>query len=597
MSEVNIGSVLQFTHPSWFSNEVIIAPKVNFTTCSGMMMSEPSLVTNPHRGAPSPTIYLGTANRTHLDNPDPSMLQNYAMDLILAFAWAILVAGLVVLLEFTAKHASKVEKQPWYYDWLPTIALTIFTQVHGPITAAFDARIAVSTLKTAYAPKTWAELFYTADHKWSSPLGMLTSLWSTSFRVSLVFYLFMLHTILAISAPLLLSRSYPFQTIAISQSTNLALTTFYPPSIQEIEYCFQSAVGAAGLMIGSSILDEYNSTAYVPRGSPRASYPSEMFFAGDSQQSDTVLQGLHIRGSCELVPDADDQSALDALCSQLTGSNISVLPVTNSAYSAYVVTSSCSSKPLSLSSQWMDNATSSFATAYMYISAANSSGSAAMNVSGIAVCNASYTTARAQVYGMEGAFDALEPMEMYNESTAQGGDAALAHPLTAALYALANAVEGTQTYGGNAPSTPENPVAVLRMWSYTPYIEGSNVLVPYYNQPTIAAMVDQLWAATLFMTGSIAVAGQKAGQPHDVVEHLMVSGRVREPMWAAAAWAILALWFALIVLMTVLLFRPAIGDSLGSYVAGRLLAENPELVRDKEYGRLKDNENMLRAFP
>lgn len=230
MSEVN-RFVLQFTHPSWFSNEVIIAPKVNFTTCSGVMMSEPSLVTNPHRGAPSPAIYLGTTNRTHLDNADPSMLQNYAMDLILAFAWAILVAGLVVLLEFTAKHASKVEKQPWYYDWLPTIALTVFTQVHGPITAAFDARIAVSTLKTAYAPKTWAELFYTADHKWSSPLGMLTSLWSTSFRVSLVFYLFMLHTILAISAPLLLSRSYPFQTIPISQSTNLALTTFYPPSI------------------------------------------------------------------------------------------------------------------------------------------------------------------------------------------------------------------------------------------------------------------------------------------------------------------------------------------------------------------------------
>lgn len=350
-------------------------------------------------------------------------------------------------------------------------------------------------------------------------------------------------------------------------------------------------------MTGSSILDEYNSTAYVPRGSTRASYPSEMFFAGDSQQSDTALQGLHIQGSCELVPDADDQSALDALCSQLTGSNVSVLPVTNSAYSAYVVTSSCSSKPLSLSSKWMDNATSSFATAYMYISAANSSGSAAMNVSGIAVCNASYTTARAQVYGMEGAFDALEPMEMYNASAAQGGDAALAHPLTAALYALANAVEGTQTYGGNAPSTPENPVAVLRMWSYTPYIEGSNVLVPYYNQPTIGAMVDQLWAATLFMTGSIAVAGQKVGQPHDVVEHLMVSGRVREPMWAAAAWAILALWFGLIVLMTVLLFRPAIGDSLGSYVAGRLLAENPELVKDKEYGRLKDNENMLRTFP
>lgn len=522
-----------------------------------------------------------------LQNPahvDLHRLKSYPTNLVIIFMWVLVVAALLGLLEATANHASSVVKQPWYYDWLPSIILTLFTQAHGPITAAFNARIAVSALKSRHAPKTWAELFYTTDGNWSSPLGMLKSLYSTSFRVSFVYYLFILHTILAIAAPLLLSRAYPFQTIAVASPTNLLLNTFYSPNIESVQLDLQLAIGTGGAVTGLPILEVYNSSAYVPRGTSRYSPPSEMFFAGDTQQTDTQLDGLHIQGSCERVQglaDPIDPSVFIAMCNQLSTQVPWAGFIATTEDSVVVNTSSCASKPPF--GGFMDNSTTSFTTAYMWISAHNGTDAQdGVTVAGVAMCNATFTTARAKVYGLEGAFDTLEPIAIYNESAAQGGEP-LAHPLTAALVAL-----------GNSDSTaPQAHVAILSMWSYT---INPNASVTNYDQPTMETMIDQIWSATLYMTGSIGIASQQAGQAHDVIKHTMVSGRVRENMWADAAWATLGLWLLLVIYSSVFLFRPAIGDSLSSYVAARLLAEQPQLVKGQECGTLKDNENMRRPF-
>ncbi|KAF7973648.1 hypothetical protein HWV62_14730 [Athelia sp. TMB] len=551
---------------------------------------KPSAASSPYiKGLPT-TPYQSNSGQPsrHHSEGDPRLIKSYATNLIIICLWVLVAAAVVGLLEGTAHHARDVVKQPWYYDWLPTIALTLFAQAHGPITAAFDTRIAVSTLSTPWAPKTWAELFYTADGKWGSPLGMLTSLWSASFRLSLVFYLFILHTILAIVAPLLLSRAYPFQTISVVQNKSVLLNTFYPPSMSEVEFDLQIAIGSGALATGLSILNIYNSSAYVPVASSRNSMPSEMFFAGDSQQTDTVLDGLHIQGSCERVQGLSDPISEDTF---VTMCNTLVVPVNDDgpiwqgfvnqvADSTNLTIGACSSKP-PFNTNWMDNSTSSFATGYMWILGSNSTTS---NVSGVAMCNASFTTARAQVYGREGTFDALEPTAVYNGSLATGANP-LAHPLTAALVGLQNP---PLSYPDNKPYL--SSIAVFRMFGYSSGVGTDN-----YNQPTIDEMIGQIWAGALFMTSSIAIVSQKE-LAHDAVAHALVSGRVRQTVWADAACAVLALWFLLLVFLAVGLFRPAVGDGMSAYVAGRLLAEHPELVRGKEYGTLGDNENMQRAF-
>ncbi|KZP26644.1 hypothetical protein FIBSPDRAFT_1040677 [Athelia psychrophila] len=544
-----------------------------------------------HQNLPS-TPYLDRAPQPPGSDPDQRLVKSYSTNLIIAFLWVILVAGLVGLLEATVSTAKTAAKQPWYFDWLPTVALTVFTQAHGPITAAFHARIAVSALKTRWAPKTWAELFYTADGKYGSPLGVLTSLWSTGGKVSLVFWLFIVHTVLAIAAPLLLARAYPVQAISVAVAEhNMLLNTFYSPNMENVEFPLQVAIGGGGLATGLSVLEVFNSSAYVPRESLKQGTPSEMFFAGDSKLTDTVLEGLHIQGSCERVLGLADPIGTEdfvAMCGALPqplGSNQAIFAgfVDNNQDSTHVNTSACGSRPPY--NTWMDNATSSFTTGYMWINAYNSTNaSEGTTVSGVAMCNATFTTARAAVYGLSGTFDSLEPIAVYNDTLGNQVGNVLGHPLTAAMYTLQN-----------PPGTALNgPVAVLDMWGYTPY--NSDSLGPNYDQPTIDDMISQIWAGALYMTSSIAMASQKAEQPHDAVAYFLVSGRVREGMWAVAAWAVLILWFMLIILLGVLLFRPAIGDSMSSYEAGRLLAERPELVRGKEYGTLGDNEYMKRPF-
>ncbi|KAF7971413.1 hypothetical protein HWV62_21270 [Athelia sp. TMB] len=525
---------------------------------------------------------------------DLRLIKSYPINLVIICLWAILVAATVGLLEATARHAPFVVKQPWYYDWLPTIALTVFAQAHGPITAAFHARLAVSTLGTRWAPKTWEELFYTADGKWGSPLGILTSLWSASFRLSLVYYIFILHTLLAIVAPLLLSRAYPFHTISVTQNMSLPLNTFDPPSMSLVEFELQLAIGSGSLETGLSILDIYNSSAYVPVGSSRDSTPSEMFFAGDSFQTDTVLDGLHMQGGCERVQGLADpisEDAFMAMCNTLTTPANDGGPTWGNMPNVYweetnITTISCASKP-PYNTNWMDNATSSFTTAYMWILASNSTNSTnatdGITVSGVAKCNATFTTAQARVHGMEGTFEALAPIAVYSGSLAEQAEP-LAHPLTAAMVALGNPGPGS--------TGPSSPAAVLRMWGFTPYAAGGGVS---YNQPTIEDMIDQIWAGALFMTSSIVTVSEKM-KAHDVVVYAFVSGRVRQKVWADAVVIILGLWILLIVCLAVGLFRPAIGDGMSSYVAARLLAERPELVRGSKYGTLKDNENMQRSF-
>ena len=523
---------------------------------------------------------------------DPRLIKSYPTNLIIICFWAILVAAIVGLLEATARNAPFVIKQPWYYNWLPTIALTVFAQAHGPITAAFHARLAVSTLGTRWAPKTWEELFYTADGKWGSPLGILTSLWSASFRLSVVYYLFILHTLLAIVAPLLLSRAYPSHTISVTQNMSLPLSTFDPPGMSLIEFELQLAIGSGSLETGLSILEIYNSSAYLPVGSSSDLTPSEMFFAGDSLETDTMLDGLHIQGGCERVQGLDDpisEDAFMAMCNTLTIPADDDGPMWANATNVFwegtnITTNSCASKP-PYSNNWMDNATSSFTTGYMWILASNSTnGTDGITVSGVAKCNATFTTAQARVHGMEGTFEALAPIAIYNGSLAEQAEP-LAHPLTAAMVALGNPPEGSST-------GPSSPAAVLRMWGFTPYAADGGV---NYNQPTIDDMIDQIWAGALFMTSSIVTVSENIKE-RDVVVYAFVSGRVRQTVWADAVVVILGFWFLLIVCLAVGLFRPAIGDGMSSYVAARLLAEHPELVRGSKYGTLKDNENMQRSF-
>ena len=230
--------------------------------------------------------------------------------------WSLFI-GLTVAVHERAHHvtwdSSRVaagDNIPWMYRsglGLPSTLRTIFIQAHGPITAMHLARLAVSALDTSWAsPRTWTEVFWLANRRWSGPVGLAETGWAMASRrrahMSLGFCLFALISIVALGTPVVLTRAYP--SVAGQVNHTISVEDRAPtPSWDggddhwddQVQYGYiRWATGAP-----PSVLMPLN--AYTGLETPLPAAGGDWFIASDSNKSELTLNGIRVVGGCEVV--------------------------------------------------------------------------------------------------------------------------------------------------------------------------------------------------------------------------------------------------------------------------------------------------------
>ncbi|KAK7020144.1 hypothetical protein VNI00_017865 [Paramarasmius palmivorus] len=167
------------------------------------------------------------------------------------------------------------------------------------------SRLAIGSLhSSSTSPRTYAELFWSADRKWSGPLGILSctvGMFKLRTRVSVTFILFAITCLLAISTPLLLNAAYPHTTVEIESLIMVRPSTASPARMKTVSMYNQLSTGSGQWATGLPTLSMNGGSIYL--SDEVEVDEEEMFFAGDSQGMDMSLPGIRLLGSCKVMED------------------------------------------------------------------------------------------------------------------------------------------------------------------------------------------------------------------------------------------------------------------------------------------------------
>ena len=507
-------------------------------------------------------------------------LAYHPFSLIVFLFWTAFIAVLITLLELSAASAPTSIYQPWHYNWLPGVLLTIFAQGHVAVTAMYLGRLGMSALHIqGYSPASWAELFWQADRKWQGPLGILSMTYQKiKMRAKLSVTLILLAgtCMIATITPVLMLRAYPIATVDVVTQTVLQLKAFWPPQIETIDSYSQVATGGGAWTTGTSVLSVYNSSVFIPAGTVRVDTEvNDIFFAGDTLGADAEMNGVRTHGQCQTLISGpvDNGTFISSMCPQLAGvqSPQNINAVTNISWWGKVT----------VSLAWCSNSNGSLmgnTSALVWLNASNST----ETVQGVVKCDVTFGTGTAKLNGRDRTFTAFQDVTMYNATAAQGGEPLL-HPADAALKALDQSLPYTKFSGS----------AMITMLGYGVDANGGDL---NFSQPSLDVMGQRLWQGMAHMGAAVGLLSQQNGHAYPVTVHDFVAGRTIDNVLARLVWALSSIWFSLLLGGTFMFFTPTFGDSLNSYVAARLLVENPALVEGYCCGSLQENAKMGAMF-
>jgi len=197
-------------------------------------------------------------------------LEMHPLSLCVTMLWIGFIIGMLFDLEKAVSNATSSLVQPWYYESLPGILLTIFAQGHVTITAMHLSRLAVSALHfSTTSPNTWAELFWLADSSWQGPIGFLGAvkgMLGLRKRASLTFFLFTFTCAVSLVTPVFLARGYPETSLIVDVQTTFNPNTASVAHMASVDAYAQLASGSGAWSTGRSVLSLYNSSTYTPAG-------------------------------------------------------------------------------------------------------------------------------------------------------------------------------------------------------------------------------------------------------------------------------------------------------------------------------------------
>ena len=506
----------------------------------------------------------------------------YPLSLIVVGVWIAYIIATIIVLESAAAAAPRSVHQPWRFSVLPGLMLTLFAQAHAAITAMHLARIGVSALQSPRtSPHSWAELFWLADRSWQGPVGIITTgmaMTKMKVRVSSMFVIFALTSVVALVTPIILSRAYPVGVVSVHQTTFITPSTISTTGLQNVEGLAMIEIGSSSWATGLSVLDVYNSSTYVPPGQPRSN-TSDIFFAGDIQGAEAKLPGLRLRGSCQPYT-SNAAASVEANTTSLSTfcTNFRYSTMGDPFYTSFVSYGNntisygyCIDVP-HLDPPFDTNRTESKGNAYIYFDTTNRTASA----KGMVKCQSSLSLGTALLSGTQGTYQSFQESSLYNASQASGG-LRLFDPLGALLVFLSD----------KAP-TLELQALIATQLGYRAFNLPNHPGHLHFTQPTLNDLAEYVWFGVAHMTASIGLLSRTSDTLYLATVQQTTSGRTRSPKFIVGAIALLVLWLAVLIYSTARSYRTTFGDSLNSYVAGRLLMKEVHLVDGHPSGQLSD---------
>ncbi|KAF7363937.1 hypothetical protein MSAN_01052000 [Mycena sanguinolenta] len=500
----------------------------------------------------------------------------YPASLCALVVWLLFVTLLLWLLESAVRHGPKSLSQPWAYTTLPSLLITVFAQGHGAVTAMHLSRVSVSALHSVRtSPSTWAEVFWISDRAWQGPAGILSTFLTASrlrVRTSTHFILCALTCLTALVTPIILSRAYPIRTITVNVDSTINPSALSKTLFGNVDAYAEIGTGMGSWTTALSVSDIYNSSVYLPPGASRDNDPPDFFFAGDVDGKTTRLPGLRLSGQCALINTTvsgfgDFPNYCEA---QIPNVPFSTGAMTFTPVTVNLTMMAC------CNSSWSqvfsdDNPMAATNVGYIYLQSNNGSLISAefpgTLVSGVIRCDSVFSTGSATVSGATGTYSNFTEEVLFNAT--QGGEPLLDPPLRAILAALARALGYVETgVGGDS-----------------------------YNNPTLQEMATGFWRGVSYNVAGIGLISRSNDSSYTAVQSVQTAVYVREQNFATGAYALLALWLFLLVLITARSFRPTFRGSFDSYITATLVLDKPGLMESSSGLRgLTANKSLREPF-
>jgi hypothetical protein len=489
-------------------------------------------------------------------------------------------------------------------DFIPSQMETIFSQAHTPVTAMFIGRLAISALQDeAIAPRTWAEMFWTADQSWAGPVGIVEALWGSwklKKRLSSTFFLFTLTAVISILTPSAIGRAYPSETVMTQTNTTVPVMVLS----ESLSYTIartQLAVGSGAWTTNRTVQQLHGSETYMSM-SNSSDGTQDIFFSGDLSNTNGTLPGIRLRGSCTpMEPDATLKEFAERATKKDMFSNSAIMDFGLwcndhglDAPGPYWPHLSLDKKHAlswawctnyNMTHDWMNKPEGYTNTVITFIDAADTHDS----MQGFVNCTSTFSTGRAALVGnsMSKTFEAFQHATFFKT------DLKTQHipffPPTFAAFS-----EVSQEFGGSEQDV-EQGLSIFRMFGYTLDLENSDGLNETYLHPTLQQASESLWRGVTHMASAVNLVAAQPGTAIALTTRTH-AGRERDTVWLIITASLLGSWFILLVYLTARMFRRTFGGSLHSYVAARLLLDMPHLVEGHCAGDMDANPNMAAAF-
>ena len=502
------------------------------------------------------------------------------------------IANLIWTLELAAFFSSRGSTPPWSAKY-PTLLLTIFAQANTTITAMDLARISTSAIHLSRtAPRTWIELFWTADRAWQGPVGIVLAgkdAAAARVRPSLTSLLYTFTCVTAIATPAILNRAYPMESVSVSTYQNINLTTFGPEETFLLDPDLVAMVGAGNWCSGRSVKEIYPANIYAPTNATAATDPEanpwDLFSAGDVEAFNaTRVPGIRFQGLC--APESTDRNDNGTILKLFTErcQSVGITKPMNPKKSTVTVNGSGLTFEIAGCSRLGYSTHIPSPTSNTGYFAYNYSGSAG-NSSGLVSCNSTFTQGAATVQGLNATFEWFTPGNFVVDPVGPS----VGNPLLDAMGSFFNHLAGAATAtadmdGANLIGLGKNPCMLVQGSDFT---------------PNVSTVAQRVWRGCVHHQVAaidlLAITSRKMTFSANSMTN--ISARVRVQTFASITHVLLGVWAALIFFLTAVAWRKASTSALDTYTATSLVRRRaPWLVQESDGDELVKNPKMRLRF-
>jgi hypothetical protein len=540
-------------------------------------------------------------------------LSYYPLSLVVLSLWAVYIVAVFSVLEYTVRNP----EQAYNYNlqiW-PKLLLTWFAQGHLFITGMHLNRLGISALQDArFAPRTWLELFWFTGKEWISHIGWArTTLWDAfrkRARLSGTFLLFIITVILAVIAPSFLERAYPAAVVEAVDRQNYRVLSLAGDDTNRVDPLTQVNIGQSGWTSGLEVEQSYEGRVFFPytAGQPTL---GDVVFSAETNYTEAVAPSIRFQGACQALDGGSTSlglSEFEDICTD-RGLNISW---TSTWYGLNITAdmASCSN----LNATTVEDAT----VQYWALARPNRTEHALvwLNLTdyttnttyGVIECTSHLSTGTAHLWTntvqyLDGIseqwlwFDQYTPKELFNDTPSFESDSVgpFLPPLFTALQLLVLPIVEYKNDSDSQLSNAEQFISGARMLGFTPSSKWDDELGQFWQKPSLDGVANALWNGAVHLAAAVNVAASQ-NQPMELIERYDVPGLRRSKVYFGLAIAVIATWLIILLILTMLLFRPSFSSGMDSYTVVRIAAKRSDLFEGNLYEGLDDNPKLTEPF-